>query len=487
MKLSTRIAVGAAVLVPLLVVLAGLLLLPLVGRDLRHQQDTRLNDRAAAVLPGVRALVAADSRGRPKVEQNQQRKVLDSALDAGVRVAAQDGSLLLTVGPQPAADRLFPAEPGGPVTVREQGTAWRILTVRVNGNGANAAGGTLWVVTPAGEADGQVKAVRRRVLLVAAIAAPGSALIAFALAEHATAPLRRLGRRAAELDPADEGSTSFSPGRTGTAEVDELSAALALLLSRYDEQARRTAQALDTARSFSSAASHELRTPLMSLRTNLDVLAAHPDLAPDERAEVVTELREDHTRLLDLLTALSTLARGDLVEVESFGPVDLADLVDSTVTEARRRHRQAVIEADVPEELRVFGWEPGLRIVLANLLGNAAVHGRGQGTADQARITVRLTTEGGAALLTVDDEGPGIAPTERAAVFGRFHRRRDSPGSGLGLTLVAQQAALHRGTVGIATPPNGVGCRVEVRLPLPQPDAPTVELPARRDWISGGH
>ncbi|MFF2041469.1 sensor histidine kinase [Kitasatospora sp. NPDC058170] len=495
MKLSTRIAVGAAVLVPLMVVLAGLLLLPLVGRDLRHQQDTRLNDRAAAVLPGVRALVAADSRGRPKAEQNQQRKVLDSALDAGVRVAAQDGSLLLTVGPQPADDRLFPAGPGGPVTVREQGRAWRILTVRVNGNGpgngngngANAGSGTLWVVTPAGEADGQVKAVRRRVLLVAAIAAPVSALIAFALAEHATAPLRRLGRRAAELDPAEADSAPFAPGRTGTAEVDELSAALALLLSRYDEQARRTAQALDTARSFSSAASHELRTPLMSLRTNLDVLAAHPDLAPAERAEVVAELREDHTRLLDLLTALGTLARGDLVEVESFGPVDLADLVDSTVAEARRRHRQAVIEADVPEELRVFGWEPGLRIMLANLLGNAAVHGRGRGAPDQARITVRLTTEGAAALLTVDDEGPGIAPAERSAVFGRFHRRRDSPGSGLGLTLVAQQAALHRGAVRIATPPNGVGCRIEVRLPLPLPDAPTVELPARRDWISAGH
>lgn len=66
MRLSTRIALWAAAVVPLLVVLAGLLLLPLVGRDLRHQQDARLNERAAALLPSVRALVAADSKGRPR-------------------------------------------------------------------------------------------------------------------------------------------------------------------------------------------------------------------------------------------------------------------------------------------------------------------------------------------------------------------------------------------------------------------------------------
>ncbi|WP_277756612.1 histidine kinase dimerization/phospho-acceptor domain-containing protein, partial [Streptomyces sp. CB01881] len=114
------------------------------------------------------------------------------------------------------------------------------------------------------------------------------------------------GGPAAPGGPAGHG---FVAERTGTAEVDELSAALALLLARYDEQARRTAQALDTARAFSSTASHELRTPLMSLRTNLDVLAAHPDLPAAERAEVVAELRDDHARLLDLLTALTTLAR----------------------------------------------------------------------------------------------------------------------------------------------------------------------------------
>ncbi|MEV4561691.1 HAMP domain-containing sensor histidine kinase [Kitasatospora sp. NPDC049285] len=478
MKLSTRIALWAAVLVPLLVVAAGLLLLPLVGSDLHRRQDAALNDRAAAVLPNVRALLSADNRGRAKAEQNQQHKVVDSALDAGVRVAAADGTVLLEVGPQPDDPKLLPADPGKVVTVSQNGDSWRVLTVRA---GSGTATGTLWVLSPAAQPADELQAVRRRVLLVALVAAPISGLIAFGLAERATLPLRRLGRRAAALDPR-AGHAAFAHTRTGTTEVDELSGAIALLLSRYDEQAARTAQALDTARSFSSAASHELRTPLMSLRTNLDVLAAHPSLPATERAEILDELQQDHARLRDLLDALSTLARGDLVEVSAFGPVDLADLVDTAVAEASRRRPEAEYTAELPYEARVFGWDSGLRIMLANLLGNAAVHGR---TAERgAEVTVRLRTEGGTAVLTVDDRGPGVPPAERAAVFHRFHRRPGSPGSGLGLTLVAQQAALHRGAAQVTDRPDGPGCRLEIRLPLLRPDRPTLQLPPPRDWLT---
>ncbi|OKJ16026.1 sensor histidine kinase [Kitasatospora sp. CB01950] len=475
MKLSTRIAVGAALLVPLLVAAAAALLLPLVDADLHRRQDSRLNDRAAALLPSARALLTADTKGRPKAEQNQQRKVLDAALDAGVRVTSADGTLLLAAGSQPDDPQLLPAT--GTMTIRQNGQAWRVLAVKLN---SGATTGTLWVLSPAGEPAAELRAVRRRVLLVALPAAPLSGLIAFALAERATLPLRRLGRRAAVLDPRT-GHAVFAHTRTGTAEVDELSGAIALLLSRYDEQAARTAQALDTARSFSSAASHELRTPLMSLRTNLDVLSAHPDLPAAERAEILAELQQDHARTADLLGALSMLARGDLVEVSAFGPVDFAELVDAAVAEAARRHPQAVFRTELPPEARVFGWDAGLRILLDNLLGNAAVHGGGAGR--PAEVDVRLRVDGGTAHLTVDDRGPGIPPAERAAVFHRFHRRPDSPGSGLGLTLVAQQTALHRGSATATTRPDAPGCRLDVRLPLLGDHAPPPRLPSPTAWL----
>ncbi|WP_329492707.1 HAMP domain-containing sensor histidine kinase [Kitasatospora herbaricolor] len=480
MRLSTRIALSVTVLVPVMVLTAGLLLLGLVHRDLSRQQDAVLRERAAAVLPNVRTLLAADSKGRPRAEQNQQRKVLDGALDSGVRLAGQDGAVLLAVGPQPAENVPLPAAADAPVTVRDAGRAWRVLSVRVDG----AAPGTLWLVSPSSAVDPQVAAVRRRVLLVAVLAAPVAGLLAFALAGRATASLRRLSARAAALDPGG-GATALAHTPSRVLEVDELAAALGLLLARFDEQALRTTQALDTARSFSSAASHELRTPLTAMRTNLDVLGAHPDLAAAERAEVVAELAQDHARLEELLTALRTLAGGDLVEVSAFTGLDLGELVESAVAEAVRRHPKAVIDVAAAPGIRVFGWEAGLRIALANLVGNAVVHGSPPG-GGPARVTVRLRAgRSGAAVLTVDDTGPGVPPEGRAAVFHRFHRRPDSPGSGLGLTLVAQQAALHRGTVAVGDAPPPGGCRFEMRLPLLRPQAPTLRLPARRDWLSG--
>ncbi|MEV6580054.1 HAMP domain-containing sensor histidine kinase [Streptomyces sp. NPDC051582] len=478
MKLATRIALSVTVVVPLLVLAAGLLVLGLVSRDLHQQQDTRLQDRASAVLPDVKTLLTADRNGKPKVEQNQHRKVLGDVLDAGIRVRTADGAVVLEGGPQPADPVRLPEQTAdGPVTVRAKGRAWRVLTVPV----AGPAPGTLWLFTPASAADPQVVAVRRRVLLVALLAAPVSGLLAYGLAGRATASVRRLSRRAAELDPG-AGPAAFASTPVNIAEVDELSAAIGQLLARYEEQAARTAHALDTARSFSSAASHELRTPLMSMRTDLDVLAAHPDLSPAERAEIVGDLQRDHARLLDLLTALRMLARGDLVEVSAFTSLDLSELVDTAAGESARRHPGARLDVQLPAELRVFGWETGLSILLANLLGNAVVHGHLPG--EPARIAVRVHAEGGYAVLTVDDAGPGIAPGEREAVFRRFHHRPGSPGSGLGLTLVAQQVALHRGSVVIGTPPGGAGTRFEVRLPLSAADAPTLRLPERRDWIS---
>lgn len=168
MKLATRIALSVTVIVPLLVLGAGLLVLGLVSRDLHHQQDTRLQDLAAAALPDVRTLLAAELRGRPKVEQNQHRRVLDAVLDAGILVRSADGTDVLAGGPQPADPAKLPGpDTGGPVTVRAKGHAWRVLTVPVTG----AAPGTLWLFAPASATDPQLTAVRGRVLLVALLSA----------------------------------------------------------------------------------------------------------------------------------------------------------------------------------------------------------------------------------------------------------------------------------------------------------------------------
>ncbi|MEU2157370.1 HAMP domain-containing sensor histidine kinase [Streptomyces sp. NPDC019396] len=482
MKLSTRIALAVAVAVPVLVLAAAWLLLQLVTRDAHAQQDALLAQRAAQVADEARGLLRAAAKDRSAaVERARERRLYASALDVGIRLSGPDGTV--SGGPQPSASVALPAVAPEPVSVADAHGSWRVLAVPVRGTRAGVEG-TLWLFSPDSTGQQQVALVRRRVVTVALLAAPVSGLLGLAIASGASRPLRRLQRRTSGLDP-EAGPARLEHARTGVTEVDDLARTVQTVLARYDEQAARASDALATARSFAAAASHELRTPLMSMQTNLEVLSGHPGLGPAERAEVLDDLRTEHTRMLGLLVMLRELGRGDLVEADAFGEVDLTEVIDASVAEAARRHPTAEIAVRTSSGPGVYGWEPGLRTVVDNLLANALVHGRG---ADgRASIEVGLRVESGGtnpvAVLTVDDRGPGVPRARRDEVFERFRRGPDSPGSGLGLTLVAQQAALHHGQARVLDPPSGAGARFEVRLPL-HGDAGSA-LPAERDWLIG--
>ncbi|MET8446746.1 HAMP domain-containing sensor histidine kinase [Streptomyces sp. NPDC005209] len=472
MRLSARIGLAVGCTVPLLVLACGWLLLQLVARDLHRAEDDHLRERAAALVPDARALLRAGAAGRPKAADNHERALYSAALDVGVRVVGPDGSF--SGGPQPDAAVRLPARAGVPVTVRGGGDSWRALARPVR---TPRAAGTLWVFAPDTADRGQLRLVRRRVLVTTVLAAPLSGLLAWGMSAGAAAPLRRLTRSTAGLDPRTDRARPPLE-RTGITEADELAATVRTVLARYDEQAARTAEALDTARSFSAAAAHELRTPLMSMGTNLDILADHPGLPEPDRTEVLTDLQSEHGRLLGLLVMLRDLGRGDLVEADAFRTADLTELAETAVADARRRAPDALIALDAPAGITVRGWEPGLRLLLDNLLANAVAHGvdaRGR-----VSVTVGIRRAEGWIVLTVDDDGPGVPEQDRERIFERFRRGPASAGSGLGLTLVAQQTALHRGTVTVGGAPGGTGARFEVRLP-----AGAGELPHRRDWLIG--
>ncbi|MFE2570356.1 sensor histidine kinase [Streptomyces mirabilis] len=479
MRLSTRIALAVGATVPVLVLATGWLLLRLVAADLHDQQDTHLRERAVAVAKDARGLLRASAADRSAaVEQARERRVFTSALDVGVRLIGPEETF--TGGPQPAADVALPARAPVPVTLRADGRSWRILSTRVTGARPGVRG-TLWLFASDTAADTQVRLVRRRAVTVALLAAPLSGLLAWAVATRASTPLRRLQRRASGLDPRSS-PTRLDHTPTRIAEVDDLAHTLQTVLARYDEQALRTAEALATARSFASAASHELRTPLMSMQTNLEILTEHPELAGPDRDEVLHDLSREHARLLGVLVMLRDLGRGDLVEADAFGPVDLADLVEASTEDQRRRHPHARVAGHCAPGLRVHGWEAGLRSLVDNLLVNALVHGHTDGQPPQVEVTLRAS--GADALLVVEDRGPGIPPALRTEVFERFRRRPDSPGSGLGLTLVAQQIALHRGGIRVLDRPTGPGTRVEVTLPLSDGTADMgATLPLPRNWM----
>jgi two-component system, OmpR family, sensor histidine kinase PrrB len=114
------------------------------------------------------------------------------------------------------------------------------------------------------------------------------------------------------------------------------------------------------------------------------------------------------------------------------------------------------------EPVVVTGWPDGLRIAVDNLLVNAVRHGT-----SERRRSIQVSVRHGdtVAQVVVDDAGPGIHLEEREAVFARFRRGRNAPrsGSGLGLALVRQQAALHGGRAWVETSPLG-GTRAVLQI-----------------------
>ncbi|MER6619279.1 HAMP domain-containing sensor histidine kinase [Streptomyces sp. NPDC000931] len=203
-------------------------------------------------------------------------------------------------------------------------------------------------------------------------------------------------------------------------------------------------------RRFVADASHELRSPIASLRTQLEVAAAHPELLDLDGAV------EDTVRLQHLAADLLLLARLDAGERPADARVDLSALA----REEAAGRTGVTVDAEPAE---VTGSRGQLGRVLANLLDNARRHAR-------SRVTVTVRREGDRAVLGVADDGEGVAEADRERIFERFvrldaARSRDDGGAGLGLAIARDVALRHGGTLTASASPAG-GALFELRLPL---------------------
>jgi two-component system, OmpR family, sensor histidine kinase MprB len=277
----------------------------------------------------------------------------------------------------------------------------------------------------------------------------GAAAAGWAVARNGLRPVRRLTRnveriaRTEDLQPLPvEGDDEIA--RLATAFNDML---VALSASR-DRQRRLVADA-----------SHELRTPLTSLRTNLDLLLqadAGAGLDAAARAELLEDVRGQIEEMSNLVGDLVELARDEPLRsvVEQ---VDLADVVDRAVARARRRGTDLTFDVQM-EPWWVTGESASLERAVTNLLDNAVKWSPSGGT-----VRIRLNH----GTLTVDDEGPGIAPGDREQVFERFYRSEESrsmPGSGLGLSIVRQVIERHAGNIRVDETDGG-GTRMVLQVP----------------------
>ncbi|GAA2244838.1 two-component sensor histidine kinase [Streptomyces ruber] len=229
-------------------------------------------------------------------------------------------------------------------------------------------------------------------------------------------------------------------------------------IARLARTTNETLAALESSverqRRFVADASHELRSPIASLRTQLEVGAAHPELLDVEGAV------EDTVRLQRLAADLLLLARLDAGERPQDARFDLAELVREE-TEGRDG-----VRLDGVTSVTVTGSRGQLARVLANLLDNARRHAR-------ERIDVALRAEGEWAVLEVADDGSGVPADQRERIFERFvrldeARSRDDGGAGLGLAIARDVAAGHGGTLTVREAPRG-GALFVLRLPLGRP------------------
>jgi signal transduction histidine kinase len=206
--------------------------------------------------------------------------------------------------------------------------------------------------------------------------------------------------------------------------------------------------------------SHDVRTPLTITVVYLEALRDRLVGQDREVADGVIAELGHVTRMVD--TILSSLAVEAGAVPLSRDDVDLGSLVIAACTSLARTVRRHTIATRVPEHPLVVQVDADrLRQVVHNLVQNA-VHHSPEGTT----VTVSVEHVDGHALITVDDQGPGVPIDLRGEVFERFRRgQRRGPGTGLGLFIVKTITEAHGGSVGAGDAPGG-GARFWVRLPL---------------------
>ena len=358
------------------------------------------------------------------------------------------------------------ARPG--FSVHDLSDVGRVLVLvrdlRVGGHIVARAG----VGEPTAASDRAKRAVRDEFLLAGALAALAALAGGFAVASRVAAPLRRMAHVAARVDGGDLGPRMEIADRRDEVRV---------LAEAFDHMLDRLEDAFDRQTAFVADASHELRTPLTVIRGQLEVLALAERPDPDEVRRVEKLVGVEVERMSRLVEDMMLLAQADegaflrpsIIELRPF----LLDLLRGLADVAPRR----LVVGTIPESL-IEADEDRLAQALRNLLRNALAH-----TAEDGAVELSVETADGRALFIVDDDGPGIPPDQRGAVFDRFRRldggrARDAGGAGLGLAIVQAIAHAHGGRAWADAAPSG-GARFVLEIPMRprSPDVATEPVP----------
>ncbi len=318
--------------------------------------------------------------------------------------------------------------------------------------------GTVWVRGI--ERDTYETETRNALMRFFMIAVPVLVLLSFAggyfITHRAFAPVRNVIRTAESITKDGDLSRRIEMG-SGKDEISQLSDAFNRMFERLQIN-------MDKEKQFTADVSHELRTPLSVIVSQSDYALQDPEYAGEALGTINKEAKD----MSSLVSKLLFLSRSDadtvVIEKES---VDLSFLCEAI---AGQQHEAAEREGidftdDIESGVTVSGDEAMIMNSVLNLLSNAFKYRKDEG----ARISLKLASESGQAVISVSDNGPGIAPENIERVWDRFftegHAERRKDSNGLGLAIVKAMVHVNGGTVEAAST-QGEGSTFTIRLPL---------------------
>ena len=239
------------------------------------------------------------------------------------------------------------------------------------------------------------------------------------------------------------------------------------LLTALNQLFQRVADAIQRERRFTADAAHELRTPLAALKTHLQVARNHSKDAATRRS--LDQALTGVDRATHSVVQLLTLARADANRRQMLvnARVDLREIATEVVSAFSQKAIDNDIDLglDAPVSVFVNGDTTSLQILSRNLVDNAIRYTQSGGA-----VTVSVKRLKDHPILSVADNGRGIAETEHQNIFNRFYRGSEEHtngtiGSGLGLSLVQQIVELHNATLDLGKGLNNSGFGIAVKFP----------------------
>ncbi len=299
----------------------------------------------------------------------------------------------------------------------------------------------------------------RYLLMVSAITLPVFTLLAalgsWFIIKRSFKPLDRINATATAINEAKDlsGRINLPKGN------DEFS----LLAENFDKMFSRLENSFEAEKRFTSDASHELRTPVAVIKSACEYSQKYDETA-EEYTESISVIQRQADRMSVLINQLLSMTRMEQgTEKANFEKLDLGNAVAEICSEAQWQNSNICIDAE--KGINVKADKTLLQRLLNNLMENAQKYGKEDG-----RISVLVKRTDSEAVLSVADEGNGIAAEHLDKIWNRFYqadssRNSENSGAGLGLAIVQQIARIHGGYMTVESTV-GKGSVFSLHLPL---------------------